>query len=608
MCETRKGVRLGVALLALIVSLSACTFVEKLMGTDNQAPVAPAGGLELVSISRSEATLRWKGATDDITDSADIEYLLVSSTDPGKLAGADTALKAAPANPSWTRELSGTIGIAAGTLTWFTVLARDEQGNMGLYEAKSATSPVWHGCLAPGYGNAGECSPSDIKVGAKAELFDLLPLKGDGFAAIGCFGQAGIFCSLLDASGSLLASTSSLSPTVSPNIFNLPGEGFLDEGPGKPACGVALPDGSVVAASKAFYIDETNSDWGKLHSESILFCRVKPSGGIDPGYGLDQKEERSYLSEGASLIDSFVSGAFTNRLGDMILVEEGSSRYVYISGHSADENGHQIAAGSGAKDWGLIRLKAEDGSLDQGFGAGGFKATGLKGADIALQGSTSLIIVGQRWDDASNKLVIGRFDLNGNLDGSFGESGYRELGLASVEGLAIGASGEIYVSGSILEGNVERPAIVKLDASGSPATAFGIGGLALPSGSEIEEGGRAGNLALDGQGGILVIGTRAGETGYSYWRDQPYLLQRLFVAKLDAVSGKLFSEGPGEFAMDGIFLPPPPYSILYRGGPTWGMDILVRSDGKILAGCREKQYYQYGEEGPIRVMSFLLEP
>lgn len=166
--------------------------------------------------------------------------------------------------------------------------------------------------------------------------------------------------------------------------------------------------------------------------------------------------------------------------------------------------GHEGNSASGTSQ-GVLELLNSDGSVDTSFGTSGMAVTPA-GENFAyytmvLQGSNHLIVAGGNGAD----FLLQRFDLNGNLDATFGSSGTELSSLGgsndTAYSLALTASGQI-VAGGASSGNF---AFARYDANGHLDPAFAQGGLQLfQVGSST---GAVGAIALQSNGDLVAAGS-----------------------------------------------------------------------------------------------------
>ncbi len=177
---------------------------------------------------------------------------------------------------------------------------------------------------------------------------------------------------------------------------------------------------------------------------------------------------------------------------------------------------------SGSCDWVLGRYNA-DGSLDGSFGSGGISApTGVtnqkKAAALAIQPDGKLIAAGWIADipDFLDFILV-RYNADGSLDSGFGTAGivitaFRNNGIDEVEGLVVQPDGKIVAGG--ISGS--RFALARYLSDGTLDGTFGSAGLVTTT---FAGGGYARNLVLQPDGRLVLAGTAGNEVGLARYND-----------------------------------------------------------------------------------------
>jgi uncharacterized delta-60 repeat protein len=158
--------------------------------------------------------------------------------------------------------------------------------------------------------------------------------------------------------------------------------------------------------------------------------------------------------------------------------------------------------------------KAQDGSLDTSFGNNGIVTTTIGSGDafgrsVVIQPDGKIVVAGEFLNTgSSNDFAVIRYDINGNLDTSFGTGGIVKtiIGIDNDRGntVALQPDGKIVVAGFSENGINYNFAMVRYDISGSLDTTFGTNGKVL---THIGTGDDFGNsLALQPDGKIVVAG------------------------------------------------------------------------------------------------------
>ncbi len=157
------------------------------------------------------------------------------------------------------------------------------------------------------------------------------------------------------------------------------------------------------------------------------------------------------------------------------------------------------------------------GDLDLSFSGDGrttlnFPGETLLAEDVAIQypdGKT--VVVGMKGDNAA----AARFNVDGTLDTSFGDSGVYEwprIALTNVRAVAIQGDGKIVVAGQAhhypVGGDPEdRFAVARLETNGFPDTSFGNENFYGVSHTDIEANDQANDVAIQRDGKIVAVGS-----------------------------------------------------------------------------------------------------
>ena len=157
--------------------------------------------------------------------------------------------------------------------------------------------------------------------------------------------------------------------------------------------------------------------------------------------------------------------------------------------------------------------KAQAGSLDQTFGAGGvftdsaglFNNEGTTGEVVALQGDGKILAAGQIGLEPG----IVRLNTNGTLDSSFGTGGavvIGNIGQSQVIGIAVQSDGKILTGiSNITNDDIAKFILARLNSNGALDTTFGTAGIVVtiipPSGAFPDI------MALQPDGKILLAGS-----------------------------------------------------------------------------------------------------
>ena len=174
--------------------------------------------------------------------------------------------------------------------------------------------------------------------------------------------------------------------------------------------------------------------------------------------------------------------------------------------------------GSDRDVW-LARLNA-DGTLDSGFGSGGWTSFDYDGDDqyargIAAQADGKLVIAARNYDSGDYQLLVARTNADGTLDASFDGDG---LAFGSFGGeyddygaIAVQADGKIVVAGRKgISGSDDLLALARYQSDGSLDASFGDGGMAVFD-LGLSETTYANDLLIQPDGRILVGGSKLGD-------------------------------------------------------------------------------------------------
>ena len=238
--------------------------------------------------------------------------------------------------------------------------------------------------------------------------------------------------------------------------------------------------------------------------------------------------------------------------------------------------------GNNFTDFALARYNT-DGSLDASFGSGGRLTTDLAdgpnhAGNIVLQPNGAIVVSGKPVGSQPglDHTDLARYNANGGLDGSFGAGGKLTLPGALVgEGLALQRDGKLVLVGSVNVGSGATAstdfALMRLNADGSPDTAFGTAGTVTTAISNERDGALA--VALQADGRIVVAGHTSN-------------INANFAVARYNINGTLdtsFGNGTGVLTVD-----------FFRFTDI-AESVLVQPDGKILVGgVAEDNFDGYG--------------
>lgn len=251
---------------------------------------------------------------------------------------------------------------------------------------------------------------------------------------------------------------------------------------------------------------------------------------------------------------------------DSKVLSDGS---ILLAGQAAD-----AGAGVGSSDFAVAKL-TPSGALDSTFGAGGVAVIHSSGADdaarsIAVEPNGQIVAVGSFVSDTSSFEIV-RLNADGTPDTAFGTNGLLTPDFGATSAGASGSSVLILGDGSILAGgnalagpsNQSESALVKVRADGTLDPTFGTNGIVtsdLSGGPETVL-----DLAVQTDGRILASGVPAGADA-----DAPSFLVERFNADGSADTS---------FAGTGFAL-----ATFTGAADAAAKSVIVQPDGKIVLG------------------------
>jgi len=151
--------------------------------------------------------------------------------------------------------------------------------------------------------------------------------------------------------------------------------------------------------------------------------------------------------------------------GDLDVSFSGDGRHVEtglptgtVSAIAIQADGKIVVAGQSAGDFAVLRYN-RNGTLDSTFGGTGIVLTDFGGLSVAgaravaIQSDGRILVAGRAGSESNGRVGMARYNTNGTLDGTFGNSGVLTLEFSNpdggaAQGLAIQADGRIVVAGS----------------------------------------------------------------------------------------------------------------------------------------------------------------
>lgn len=219
---------------------------------------------------------------------------------------------------------------------------------------------------------------------------------------------------------------------------------------------------------------------------------------------------------------------------------------------------------NGANEDVLLARYNFDGTLDTGFGGGGYVLYD-RGLGLTLQTDGKIVIVGYTYVGGHRDVLTLRYNTNGTLDSTFGTGGavtYASPGAATDIGfgVAIQADGCIVVVGETSNGTNQDALVLRYTPSGTLDNSFGQGGVFTYAGPGNNMD-RAFAAAVQSDGRIIVVGASVVNS-----KDDVLVLRLNVNGTLD-----------GSFGSSGI--------VNYSGAgdnSDYGNAVALREDGKIV--------------------------
>jgi uncharacterized delta-60 repeat protein len=149
-----------------------------------------------------------------------------------------------------------------------------------------------------------------------------------------------------------------------------------------------------------------------------------------------------------------------------------------------------------------------NGTLDTTFGTGGEVVTSYGAAleNLAIQEDGKIVAAGAGGNGNFSNFTLARYDLNGNLDSTFGNAGISTGPPGWAMAVVVQPDGKIVAAGDTYSGTGAREwGLECVNSDGSLDTTFGTGGLVLGPGSGFIRG-----LVLQTNGKLVVDGDAAG--------------------------------------------------------------------------------------------------
>jgi uncharacterized delta-60 repeat protein len=208
--------------------------------------------------------------------------------------------------------------------------------------------------------------------------------------------------------------------------------------------------------------------------------------------------------------DGTIDNSFGNH-GMIVSLAGVNEAYYAITMQGAN---HFLVAGTTAGDFVLLRYDLE-GNLDSSFGASGRTVTNF-GSDadtargIAISAAGQIVMGG----DSGGNFAFARYDAAGHLDQNYAQGGRQLFGVGTgtnngLGGIVVQSTGEVVAVGSVGSGVV----VVRLTSAGEADGTFGNGGMIslsqITARTDLGSPDRSEGIALQASGGILVANRTA---------------------------------------------------------------------------------------------------
>lgn len=256
------------------------------------------------------------------------------------------------------------------------------------------------------------------------------------------------------------------------------------------------PDGKIVAVGVGDLPPDT---FGGHHS--IALARYNVDGSLDQTFGLG----------GKVLSDPY----------------PGTNASYDPNGLAFDANGKILVLGLDSNAWGIALYRYNsDGSLDTSFGNNGGLNTGVVYQNtmanaITVDADGKILVAG-----GYTVFTVGRFNVDGSPDSSFGISGYRSVKFGPPQGssdelhaIAVDSSGRVILAGTTRDaGSTSKFAVARLLSNGNLDTSFDVDGMqTVEFGPTLFADGVS--VAVDSADRIVVAGDTKGPRNWGPYYD-----------------------------------------------------------------------------------------
>ena len=246
---------------------------------------------------------------------------------------------------------------------------------------------------------------------------------------------------------------------------------------------VVQPDGKIIVVGSSLVPDFVNS----ITKSDFTIVRYNANGSLDTSFGTNGKVVTDFNGRN----DSAYS---------VILQSDGKITVAGVADAAVGNITHVA----------LARYNA-NGSLDTSFGTNGKVVTGSSdgATSIIQQGDSKIVVAGFTSTTTGGDFALIRYNINGNLDTSFGINGKVATGFSGLDDIGYGvmlqSDGKIVVAGKAYNTTSGYDfALARYNSDGSLDTSFGTDGKVTTSGS-----GANYSVVQQSDGKIIGIGSRA---------------------------------------------------------------------------------------------------
>ncbi|MBI4403763.1 MAG: hypothetical protein HY537_06365 [Deltaproteobacteria bacterium] len=280
----------------------------------------------------------------------------------------------------------------------------------------------------------------------------------------------------------------------------------------------------------------TMSAYDEARTVSIQSGKIIVAGSTKPGSNTVFFVARLTGSEDASVTPAIPAGTLDKTFGEVNScttdptpcaagTRTGMLRIALGSGNN-DANasavqldGKIVVAGSANGVFGVARLNAMDGSLDQYFGSAGLAKVNMGGTAsanaIAIQADQKIVVAGNRCTSVTDcDVAVTRLEDNGQLDGTF-SGGARTYDIGSQThdhcyGVVVDSAGNILIAGDTGSEQAHDALVMRLLPNGTPDSSFGdkiMGAVSVPFQANAAADDHAFTVSVSADGKIIIAGS-----------------------------------------------------------------------------------------------------